>query len=775
MGQGLVARNIPQTVEDRIRRRERRGRNIRIDKALAISYPQSALNEAVRAPNSLVWNLRYMLAELYGQTGTTVGDISFAVTANALTVTFGNNTGNGVFNGSALTWTDSAKTGGNVWTVDQWAGYYLKVGTVYYKILSNTTEELTLDLSKGEWIVDGAYTLVPFIPNMHKDGFLNPDTSADRRYKITGNTETVISVNSKNVAAGTVTTGDAGSPYKTFRDSAFTGYEDDALNGLSIHWPTGTNNGESDTIFDFTGATGEFVVTTGFTNSIDVSDTFLVVDDMLYAGSSSAWRTEKYYPLSSSDFTDANPEDIHIVQLPTANGAIVDSRMQAGYAAMYSVEVLSKTQRNISVPIEIFEDSLRIELTDLGTGTTQVLYDSGFRPAINPSVEFTLRSNTWHRMDIYLYVADGQIDTPSGEVIDFRFDPLSAFITTWRDATPPIPTNIVITGADTNNATAVDTMLADTIKVSWDNSIFLGQGGETEIWASDDDLEGGNYTVFVGKVPTTITHISTVYLPGAEKWYKIRHVSAFGNLGPYSSARRGIVSAVGLGGTQIDLIWVDNGGSEVFPNENGWYNDDILKAKITVISALTISKITFQEFGIGAEDLGSSSPATSSALVGQAANKLILVLVEFVNGQNTGWLNWHINYDKSVVDPFAIISIEKHSWGGVLVTYTSPPVFGNAHNRTQFHYDFDNTAPAAGDGGEDDVSTTAFGTGGSALLGDALIGMSALDTLYIWARQKSDSGMYTDWSGDSMSADGTQLTGLFEVTDLLEMGWNDGI
>ena len=427
-----MARNIPQTIEDRIRRRDRRGRNIRVDQSKAISFPQSSRNEDILAPNSLTWNLRYMLAEFYGQVGTAVGNISFTITPNTLTVTFANNTGNGVFSGANLTWTDGAKTGGNAWTVNQWAGYYLKTGTIYYRILSNTTNELALDLSKGEWIADAAYTLVPFIPNMHKDGFLNPDTSANRRYKIKKNTETVITVNTRTVVFGTVTTGDAGAPYDTFRASAFTSYQDDALNGLSIGWGTGDNVGEFDTISDFTGATGEFVVATGFSNSIDVSDGFGVFDNMAYAGSSSEWRTEKYYPLSSSDFIDANPEDIHIVQLPTANGAIVDSRMQAGYAAMYSAEVISKTQRNISVPIRIFQASVRVELTDLGTGTTEILYDSGFRPAIVPTIEFILRSNAWYRMDVYLYVADGQIDTPFGKVTTFNFDPLSAFITSWR-------------------------------------------------------------------------------------------------------------------------------------------------------------------------------------------------------------------------------------------------------------------------------------------------------------------------------------------------------
>ncbi len=757
-----MARNIPQTVEDRIRRRERRGRNIKIDQAKAISYPQSSRNDDYRAPNSLVWNLRYMLAELYGQVGTAVGDISFAVTANALTVTFGNNTGNGVFDADDLTWTDGAKS----WTVNQWVGYYLKVGTVYYKVLSNTTTALTLDLSKGELIVAGAYTLVPFIPNMHKDGFLNPDTGADRRYKITGNTETVISVNSKNVAAGTVTTGDAGAPYKTFRDSAFTGYEDDALNGFSIHWPTGDNNGESDTIFDFTGATGEIVVATGFTNTIDVSDTFLIVDDMLYAGSSSEWRTEKYYPLSSSDFTDANPEEIHIVQLPTSNGAIVDSRMQAGYAAMYSVEVLSKTQRNISVPIEIFEESLRIELTDLGTGTTQVLYDSGFRPAIAPSVEFMLRSNTWHRMDVYLYVADGQIDTPSGEVIDFRFDPLSAFITTWRDVTSTIPTGIVITGADTSNAADVGTMRSNSIEISWVNSILLGQGGVTEIW--HDDAESFLPPVILTKVPTAVTQITSTFDPDTDEWFKLRHVSASGTPGPYSSARRGIVASGAFGNTEVDLIWVDNGGSTVYPNENGWLTESTLKAKITVTSDLTIDQIFFKQPGAAWAGLGSSSPATSAAIISETAGAYVLVSVAFTNGLHMPAVSFAFKYDKTAPGNPTIDSFDHQNMALHLVLnsgYSYPSDFLHF----QIHYDTDNSAPS-NDRDTNDIQTTTSDLIITLPLSSFLFG----DTVYLWVRSRDKAGNVGGWISTNTPVNNMSANGSMEIVDLLEMSWNDG-
>ena len=758
-----MARNIPQTVEDRIRRRSRRGRNVLVDQSKAISFPQSSRNEDILAPNSLVWNLRYMLAEFYGQVGTAVGDISFTVAANTLTVTFANNTGSGVFSGANLTWTDSSKTGGNAWTVNQWAGYYLKVGTLYYKILSNTTNALTLDLPKGEWIVDGAYTLVPFIPNMHKDGFLNPDTSADRRYRILSNTETVITIRALPVVSGAVTTGDAtGPPYTTFSDSAFGGYQNDALNGRTVAWATGNNAGQKDTILDFVGGAGDFVMTTGFTGVINVGNIFQISNDMLGAVSSSEWRTEKYYPLSSSDFTNANPEDIHIVQLPTANGAIVDSRMQAGYAAMYSAEVISKVQRNISVPIAIFRESVRVELTDLGTGTTQIIYDSGFKPAFSPSVEFILRSNAWTRMDVYLYVSDGQIDTPTGQVIDFKFDPLAPFITSWRDVTPTVPTNIAITGADTSNNDDFNSMLQNSIEISWDNSIFLGQGGETEVWQSD--TEGGAYTI-LSKVPATVTLVLATFDADTTKWFKIRHVSASGVLGPYSSARKGVTVEAGLGDTSVVLEWVDNGGSPVFPNESGWFNDAILKAKITVTSTLTISKIRFLEFGIGEEDLGSSSPATSSAMVGQSANKLIMALVEFTNGLDTGWFTWYINYDKTAPGDPTISNLLVKDFS-VIVLLDSGYSYPSDFQYFEWHSDVDNSAPAAGAAGDNDVMGTTRDTrfGLSGPLGESSWGA----TLYFWVRSRDYAGNVGNWVSSSLGLDSMEIVGSYEVTDLME-------
>ncbi len=751
-----MARNVPQIVEDRIRRRERRGRHIRIDKSKAISFPRSSRNEDIRDPISLVWNLRYMLAELYGQVGTAVGDISFAVIKNRLTVTFANNTGNGVFSGSGLTWTD----GGKAWTVNQWAGYYLKVGTIYYKILSNTATALTLDLSKGEWIGDGSYTLVPFIPNMHKDGFLNPDTSANRRYKIKSNSETIIHVRSKQIVQGTVTTGDAGAPYDTFRDSDFDSYQDDALNDLSVFWLTGNNGGESDTIDDFTGATGEIVVATGFTNAIVASDTFLIIDDMLYAGLSSEWRTEKYYPLSNSDFTSADQEDVHLIQLPTSNGAIVDSRMQAGYAAMYSVEVLSKTQRNISVPIELFEESLRIELTDLGTGTTQVVYNSGFRPSLIQSAEFTLRSNTWHRMDVYLYVADGQIDTPSGEITDFRFDPLSAFITTWRDVVATVPTNIVITGANTSNVDDPDTMLADAIKISWTNSIFHGQGGKTELWGSD--TEGGSYT-FVDRAESQQINITELYPPDTTKWFKLRHVSSSGSTGPYTTARKGVVSNTGLGNTQVDLIWVDNGGSQVFPNENGWFNDSVLKGKVTVTTDLTIDTIwLWEQNQPAAEDLGSSSPATmASGIIGEAAVTAVWVMVYFTNGQATEWIGFHFKYDKTVPGDPTIDSINLDNFN-IEVILNSGYSYPSDFLYFEYHYDADNSAPASD---KDIMFTTRDLT--IIIPGHPAIKFGG--TVYFWIRSRDEAGNAGSWISASISGDGGEVHGRFVVKDLFEM------
>ncbi len=756
-----MSRNISQTVEDRIRRRGRRGRNIRVDQTKAISFPQSSRNENFREPNSLVWNLRYMLAELYGQVGTAVGDISFTVAANTLTVTFANNTGSGVFSRDNLTYTDGTKS----WTVDQWTGYYLKVGTTYYKVLSNTATILTLDISKGEWIVDDSYTLVPFIPDMHRGGFLNPDTSADRRYSIISNTETVITVATRVLGRGTVTTGDTGAPYDTFRASAFDSYPADVFIGSTIAFSTGSNAGQARLVTDFNPPGGFFVGSAFTGGSIDVGDIFLLVVNMLGAVSSSEWRTEKYYPLGSSDFTDANPEDIHIVQLPSSNGGIVDSRMQAGYAAIYSAEVISKTRRDISVPLKIIRESVRVELTDLGTGTTQIIYDSGFRPAFSPSVKFILRSNAWTRMDVYLYVADGQIETPTGQVIDFKFDPLAPFITSWRDVTPTVPTNIAITGADTSNNDDFNSMLQNSIEISWDNSIFLGQGGETEVW--QNDTEGGAYTI-LSKVPATTTRALATFDAGTTKWFKIRHVSASGVLGPYSSARKGVTAEAGLGDTSIILEWVDNGGSPIFPNESGWFNDAVLKAKITVTTDLVISNIFFWDRGSIAGpgvDLGSSSPVTSAAIVSEDDDGYVLVLVIFTNGLDTGWIHFPFKYDKTAPGAPTIDSLVFENYGAV-ATLNSGYSYPSDFLRFECTWNSLNNAPSAGAAGDNSIMATS--TDLIIPIPSSKVFIEFGKTLYFWVRARDDAGNVSAWVSSSVAGDGMEITGAYEVTDLME-------
>ncbi|GAG62380.1 unnamed protein product [marine sediment metagenome] len=171
---------LPRVIEERIERRERRGRHIRTGKEVAISYPSTGLTPEPRRIESLIWNLRYMLGEKISLSGSSAADEvdPFTITHNKLTISLNDDTGSGVFDGTALTYTDSGET----WTENVWANFYLKVAGIYYKILSNTADVLTLDIVKGTWIDDTTYAIVPFIPAMLVGGFLNPNTSKEYRF-----------------------------------------------------------------------------------------------------------------------------------------------------------------------------------------------------------------------------------------------------------------------------------------------------------------------------------------------------------------------------------------------------------------------------------------------------------------------------------------------------------------------------------------------------------------------------------------------------------------
>ncbi len=94
---------------------------------------------------------------------------------------------------------------------------------------------------------------------------------------------------------GTVTTGDAGAPFDTFIDTSMITAFPGVFTGLNIEFLTGTNAGLRTTISSYTNTTGEIVLTTAASNSIDVGDTFRIdrnafIDDI--TGASSPFTVE---------------------------------------------------------------------------------------------------------------------------------------------------------------------------------------------------------------------------------------------------------------------------------------------------------------------------------------------------------------------------------------------------------------------------------------------------------------------------------------------------
>lgn len=756
-------RNIPQTIENRINKSERKGRTVLVDDSKAISYPRSVQNKIANSPTDLIWNLRYIEKTLYGTTGISVGDVSFSVGSSALTVAFLNNTGSGVYSNTLFTWTDSSKT----WTVDQWAGYYLKVNDEFYRITSNTADSLLLPLQKGDSIQDGTYEIVAFITNMLVGSFLNPDTSSNKRFQIVSNDEFVINIRIRPLKSGVVTTGDASAPYATFRDNvSLANYADDDFVGDTI---VGFNAGaqEKRLITSFTAATSEITVDSGFTNPIVISDRFRIVKDMLYAVASTEWRTEKYYPLSASDFENALPSEIKYVRLPASGGKILDNNLKQGYAAMYSIECMSNIKRNVSTLIGSIDSSLRIEIKDLSSGTVFVPVDTGFRPVQpNANLTFVLRANVFYRMDVYMYSETGGTVLGQGANRTFVFDPISKFIDVWRDTRATEPIWNSVTGADSSNVSDPSTMLPTGITLSWENSIFISDGSKTEIW--DSDAVDGTFALLV-TLSSDDELFTDVLASGADRYYKIRHISATGETGPFTSVRRGIVSSSGAGNAVIDFKWVDNVGTEVFPNSEGFFNDAILKGKITVTSSLTIQSILFTQPSVVEDDLGNTSPATSDAIANETDGDFVYYKVTFTNGESTLRRSVPFRYDKTAPSaPTAPDIVSSVNNLAVLVTIAGTYSLPLDFEGFEWTWNTVNATPPA-------VSDDPRATTREKILIDLEEADFANSILYVWVRTLDTADNKSAWVGHQVDLSGMSISGSIEVIDLLEMAYDDGL
>lgn len=79
--------------------------------------------------------------------------------------------------------------------------------------------------------------------------------------------------------SGTVTLGDGGAPYTTFRDSGLVSNfsSDDFFKDFFVKMTSGSNQNEMRKITSYTSSTGELVVDSSFTNPIVVSDTYILI------------------------------------------------------------------------------------------------------------------------------------------------------------------------------------------------------------------------------------------------------------------------------------------------------------------------------------------------------------------------------------------------------------------------------------------------------------------------------------------------------------------
>lgn len=505
---------IPAIIEERIRRREHSRRNIRTDSPKSLFFAGGSGDKlaAPLASGPMKWQCAYFSEEkyVYSADNTAAGRTSITYDHT--------DSGTGTFDPDALTYTDDGAPG---WTPDEWINHYLKVGDNYYKITDNDASSVTLDIAPGQVISDGAYNIYPFVPNMFRGAFFYPDENSDWFYIIKNNSTTVIYVDySQSVfiltATAQVTTGDAGAPYDTFRATDFDGYPDDYWNNYSIIFKDGDNAGETDVISDFTGATGEFVLETGVTHSIDVNDWFRIERSLLWVSVGATFKIFSGYIPGPDDFSGiSDPELIRFRDVQVEpDGTLIDNNMPSPYVGRYAVEIYSMASKSFASVLR-FKGAVKVILRNLATTRAQMVFQSSGYTSQQTSILFNLSLRTWYRVEIYYYI-------PGLIVGDLRLDGIKSFINTWRDVTPGAPTGLSVTGT------------YEGFQLSWTNYPILGAGAITQIWICD--TEDGTYTLD-GVVPIdTDAWQTSHYDPEETKWFKLRHISASGVEGSYCSA-----------------------------------------------------------------------------------------------------------------------------------------------------------------------------------------------------------------------------------------------
>ncbi len=763
-------KSISRQIEDRIERQQRIGRNIRTGNAKVMYFPQNTGRSVAAglSPSSFEWRCDYFSEAKYARTG-----VNTAIGVNSITVDNGDTGAAGTYSATNLTWTDGTKS----WATDQFVGYFLKVNSVYYKILSNTATVLTLKIIRRDTIQNTSYSIVPFTPNSLVGLIINPDTDEDETYVIESNTETIITIiPTSMVATGAilpVTTGDAGAPYDTFRASALIGYAANHWQNYTVLFVTGTNAGESQVVSTYAQATGEFVMVTGFSAAIDNGDLLRILRPVLNVSVGATWRLDSGYIPGASDFAsnvgNLLPREVGISSAENLSariaaifsgfglGGVDDSNFEKPFVGRYAVEILSESTKSIGAMLD-FNGAINIQLINMVSNKRTLIKEASSpsqltQPAM---VLFSLEAFTWYRIEIYLYVP---------QVINgkLKLSNISNQINSWRDVTAGAPTVVSITGADLANADDSGTMGEELITLTWTNNTYFIRGNTS---IHESDTENGTYSS-KANVGSHVNSIALQYQPGTTKWFKLRHISLSGVRGPFTDPQKGVTASAGTGNTTIDLTWVDNADTAVTPNKINWFNDSVLKAKITVTTDLTIDTITFNRTGAASEDLGSSSPATSSALA-ETAVGTAQVMVTFTNGMSLASQFWFYQYDKTV-PAVAVITNDTgfiNNFQIVIPIASGGTDANSGFDRWDWYWSESSTDPT---GGTSPIRTTFEST--------FRLDLADYDfdstTLYIWVSAKDKAGNVSAWTqyngaSGSLSLEVREITGKHEWKDLVE-------
>lgn len=745
----MIRSTLPKTIRESILRNERKGRHIKQGEVKALSYRVDEKTALERVPQPIEWAVRYFNEAITGRT-----DVNTAVTASILTSTPTNNTGTaGVFSVVNLTYTDSTKT----WVVNEWTDHFLKIGQAYYLIKSNTVTVLTLDLTQGIFETGATYTIVPFLPGSLRGAYINPDTANNIEFRIRDNDEDTITVRlvvreryEDTIEEGVVT--GAGSTTHFF-DTARSNWPDDEFNLWTIRFIDGPAAGDNSAVTDFTAISGRFDLKQTLSGIPAIGNRYVIIRTLLYVDVGDTWEIYRRHPHVTRTLFD-NATDIQLRTIISRNGEIRESHLGDDFTGLFSAEIITNRDREFVLPF-FTNESVRIELTDVAAADTVVLIDSLFGPNRATEIPISIRSRVWYRFDIYYHTTKAAVQ----DDLDLQMDELGPYIVAWRETTPEAPTIDTISGATALNVDDFGTSFPNGIQITWTNSIFLGAGGWTEIHSSATEF--GTYTLDI-RLDADRESLSIIYPEGTERWFKLRHESANGEFSPFTAVRKGNTAPTALGNTVVDYDFVDDVDTVVFPNENEFFNDPILKVRITVTTTLTIQTIWFKTSSTGEENLGSTSPATSAALF-ESGGIRMFAKVDFTNGQSTDWIVLqYYKYDKTIpvgTPTFGVVVVVNFAVD-ITINYTK----GSDFWQFEWHWDVDNSAPAT-----DDSDVMRVGPGKNTIIGMSQYAVGA-PTLYVWVRVKDFANNPTAWVAKSPPVDMSvaEVTGGFEIVDIFE-------